>query len=141
MQAVEPVLLLGLILLVAVAFSLAGALVAARILRRERRARGFFVLGFSCGVLTSAVLRRHGLRALKAALSRVGATGVLGYRAVAFAKDSVSSGISSFFHLASGYSRTGRSLPQGIRRARPQFGYGCRPMGKRHEIRDLHIRH
>lgn len=82
MQAVEPLELFGLGLLVVVVSALAGFLLAARMLRRERRARGFFVLGFSCGVLTSAALRgrRRGLRALDAALSRVGVTGVLGAR-------------------------------------------------------------
>lgn len=72
MQAVEPLHLLSAVVLMIVVAAATGFLVAARVLRRERRARGFFVLGFSCGVLTGAALRgrRQGLRALAAARRR-----------------------------------------------------------------------
>lgn len=125
MQAVEPLHLLAAALLIVVVSALAGFLAAARLLRRERRARGFFVLGFSCGVLTSAALRarRRGLRALVAAKASVPQN----FRTTALAPQTIVRRVGA---ACGEYTGPGISSRGGVHRGE-----------WRHEIRNLHVRH
>jgi hypothetical protein len=59
-----PIHLVALILAVAAIAGTAGFVAAPVVRRNRRRARGFFVLGFLCG-MTAAAVRRHKRRVLR----------------------------------------------------------------------------
>jgi hypothetical protein len=64
MGPLEPIHLIVLTLVVSAAAGTAGFVAALVVRRDRRRARGFFVLGFFCGMTTAAV-RRHKRRVLR----------------------------------------------------------------------------
>lgn len=74
MQAVAPAQLVSLLVAAAVIVAMHLVLRWAVVRRNRRRARGFFVLGFSCGLLAGAFLRgrRRARRALRTVARRVG---------------------------------------------------------------------
>jgi hypothetical protein len=74
MQAVGPTQLILLLVAVAAIAAAAGFLGSVVMQRKKRRARGYFVLGFLCGVTATAILRvrRRSLHALGAVGRRVG---------------------------------------------------------------------
>jgi hypothetical protein len=74
MQAVGPMQLILLLVAVAMIAAACGFLGSLVVQRKKRRARGYFVLGFLCGVTASAILRvrRRSLHALGAVGQRVG---------------------------------------------------------------------
>jgi len=59
-----PIHLLALVLAVAAVAGTAGFVSAPVVRRNRRRARGFFVLGFMCG-MTAVTVRRHKRRVLR----------------------------------------------------------------------------
>jgi hypothetical protein len=64
MGSLGPIHLIVLILVVAAVAGTAGFVAAPVVRRNRRRVRGFFVLGFVCGMTTAAV-RRHKRRILR----------------------------------------------------------------------------
>jgi hypothetical protein len=73
MQAVGPTHLILLLVAVAALSAAAGFLGSLVMQRKKRRARGYFVLGFLCGVTATAILRvrRRSLHVLGAIGQRV----------------------------------------------------------------------
>ena len=68
MGSLGPTHLISLLLAVAIIAATCGFIASAVVRRNKRRARGFFVLGFFCGLMAGAILpgRRRGLNALGA---------------------------------------------------------------------------
>src|SRR3954466_9350777 len=64
MGSLGPIHLAALILAVAAIAGTAGFVTASVVRRNRRRARGFFVLGFLCGI-SAATVRRHKRRVLR----------------------------------------------------------------------------
>ena len=66
MGSLGPTHLISLLLVVAIIAATGGLFASAVARRNQRRARGFFVLGFFCGFMLCAILRgrRRGLKAL-----------------------------------------------------------------------------
>jgi hypothetical protein len=65
MGSLGPTHLISLLLAVAIIAATCGFIASAGVRRNKRRARGFFLLGFFCGLMAGAILR-HGLNALGA---------------------------------------------------------------------------
>jgi hypothetical protein len=68
MGSLEPTHLIALLVAVAIIAAMCGFIASAVARRNKRRARGFFLLGFFCGLMAGAILRgrRRGLNALGA---------------------------------------------------------------------------
>jgi hypothetical protein len=68
MGSLGPTHLISLLLAVAIIAATCGFIASAVVRRNKRRARGFFLLGFFCGLMAGAILhgRRRGLNALGA---------------------------------------------------------------------------
>jgi uncharacterized membrane protein YeaQ/YmgE (transglycosylase-associated protein family) len=68
MGSLGPTHLISLLLAVAIIAAICGFIASAVVRRNKRRARGFFLLGFFCGLVSGAILRgrRRGLNALGA---------------------------------------------------------------------------
>jgi uncharacterized membrane protein YeaQ/YmgE (transglycosylase-associated protein family) len=68
MGSLEPTHLIALLVAVAIIAAIFGFIASAVARRNKRRARGFFLLGFFCGLMAGAILRgrRSGLNALGA---------------------------------------------------------------------------
>ena len=68
MGSLGPTHLISLLLAVAIIAATCGFIASAVMRRNKRRARGFFLLGFLCGLMAGAILprRRRGLNALGA---------------------------------------------------------------------------
>jgi hypothetical protein len=58
MGSLGPTYLIALLLAVAIVASIGGFIASAAARRKRRRARGWFVIGFVCGVVAGAKLRR-----------------------------------------------------------------------------------
>ena len=73
MGSLGPTQLIALLLAVAVIAAMCGFVASAVARRNRRRARGFFLLGFFCGLMTGAIVgrRRLGRTALGAARAGV----------------------------------------------------------------------
>jgi uncharacterized membrane protein YeaQ/YmgE (transglycosylase-associated protein family) len=78
MRSLGPTLLIALLLAVAIIAAICGFIASAVARRNKRRERGFFLLGFFCGLMAGAILprRRPGLNAL-GAVARCAAIGQL----------------------------------------------------------------
>ena len=59
MGSVGPTHLISLLLAVAIIAAICGFIASAVVRRNNRRARGFFLLGFLCGFIASPILRRR----------------------------------------------------------------------------------
>jgi uncharacterized membrane protein YeaQ/YmgE (transglycosylase-associated protein family) len=106
MGSLGPTHLISLLLAVAVIAAACGFIASAVVRRNKRRARGFFLLGFFCGLMAGAILRgrRRGLNAfgavarcadvrpLRAGIRR--GTGRFAARALTFAPSHVRLGLS-----------------------------------------------
>ena len=68
MGSLGPTHLIALLVAVAIIAAMCGFIASAVARRNKRRARGFFLLGFVCGLMAGAILRgrRRGLNALGA---------------------------------------------------------------------------
>jgi uncharacterized membrane protein YeaQ/YmgE (transglycosylase-associated protein family) len=68
MGSLAPTHLISLLVAVAIIAATCGFIASAVVRRNKRRARGFFLLGFFCGLMAGAILRgrRRGLNALGA---------------------------------------------------------------------------
>ncbi len=66
MGSLGPTHLISLLLAVAIIAATCGFIASAVVRRNKRRARGFFLLGFFCGLMAGAILpgRRRGLHGL-----------------------------------------------------------------------------
>ena len=66
MGSLRPTHLISLLLTVAIIAATCGFIASAIARRNDRRARGFFLLGFFCGLMAAAILhkRHRGLNAL-----------------------------------------------------------------------------
>jgi uncharacterized membrane protein YeaQ/YmgE (transglycosylase-associated protein family) len=66
MGSLGPTHLISLLLAVAIIAATCGFIASAVVRRNQRRSRGFFFLGFFCGLMAGAILRgrRRGLNAL-----------------------------------------------------------------------------
>lgn len=105
MGSLGPTHLISLLLAVAIVAATCG-FIASAVVRRNKRARGFFLLGFFCGLMAGAILpgRRRGLNALGAVARcadvrplRAGirrGTGRFAARALTFAASHVRLGLS-----------------------------------------------
>ena len=73
MGSLGPTHLISLLLAVAIIAATCGFIASAVARRNKRRARGFFVLGFFCGLIAGPILRRRrrGLNALGAVARRI----------------------------------------------------------------------
>jgi len=72
MGSLEPTHLIALLVAVAIIAAMCGFIASAVARRNKRRVRGFFLLGFFCGLMAGAILRgrRRGLHALGAVARR-----------------------------------------------------------------------
>jgi len=72
MGSLAPTHLISLLVAVAIIAATCGFIASAVVRRNKRRARGFFLLGFFCGLMAGAILRgrRRGLNALGAVARR-----------------------------------------------------------------------
>jgi hypothetical protein len=66
-DSLDAIQLIALLLVVAIVAAIAGFVGSAIARRRRQRARRFFVLGFSCGLLTGRMLRRRRRRVVSIA--------------------------------------------------------------------------
>lgn len=84
MSSLGPIHLMALMLVVAVTAAMCGFTAASVVRRNKQRARGFFVLGFLCGLVAGAGRRRkrRALRALTSAVLPVGMWQPLRHRRV-----------------------------------------------------------
>jgi hypothetical protein len=110
MGSLGPIHLISLLLTVAIVGATCGFIASAVVRRNTRRARGCFLLGFFCGLMTGAILRgrRRGLNALGAFARgadvrplKVGVrrgTGRFAARAHTFAAAHVRVGLSPHWH-------------------------------------------
>ena len=106
MGSLGPTHLISLLLAVAIIAATCGFIASAVVRRNKRRARGFFLLGFFCGLMAGAILRgrRRGLNALAAVARRADGrplragirrgTGRFAARALTFAASHVRLGLS-----------------------------------------------
>jgi uncharacterized membrane protein YeaQ/YmgE (transglycosylase-associated protein family) len=105
MGSLGPTHLIALLVAVAIIAAICGFIASAVARRNKRRARGFFLVGFFCGLMAGAILRgrRRGLHALGALARRAHVrppitgirrgTGRFAVRAFAFAASHVRLGL------------------------------------------------